>query len=107
MTAGRILWNGVNYSVWAESRPSRAHLGRRHGAGRFAGAGKRVLRIYTDADGNTQIQELPIATKPGQNAPDGFRGRHRIDLRRLHVQLGGRLASDSRTAIFYFAFGRN
>jgi hypothetical protein len=29
-------------------------------------AGKRVLRIYTDADGNTQIQELPIATKPGR-----------------------------------------
>jgi len=28
--------------------------------------GKRVLRIYTDADGNTQIQELPIATKPGR-----------------------------------------
>jgi hypothetical protein len=29
-------------------------------------AAKRVLRIYTDADGNTQIQELPIATKPGR-----------------------------------------
>ena len=34
--------------------------------GGSAAAGKRVLRIYTDADGNTQIQELPIATKPGR-----------------------------------------
>jgi uncharacterized cupin superfamily protein len=29
-------------------------------------AGKRVLRIYADADGNSQIQELPIATKSGK-----------------------------------------
>jgi uncharacterized cupin superfamily protein len=29
-------------------------------------AGKRVLRIYADTDGNSQIQELPIATKPGR-----------------------------------------
>jgi hypothetical protein len=28
--------------------------------------GKRVLRIYADADGNSHIQELPIATKPGK-----------------------------------------
>jgi len=28
-------------------------------------AGKRVIRIYADADGNSHIQELPIATKPG------------------------------------------
>jgi hypothetical protein len=28
-------------------------------------SGKRVLRIYTDSDGNTQIQELLISTKPG------------------------------------------
>jgi len=28
-------------------------------------AGKRVLRIYADADGNSHIQELPIVTKPG------------------------------------------
>ncbi len=29
-------------------------------------AGKRVIRIYADADGNSHIQELPIATKPGK-----------------------------------------
>jgi quercetin dioxygenase-like cupin family protein len=29
-------------------------------------AGKRVIRIYADADGNSHIQELPIATKPGR-----------------------------------------
>jgi hypothetical protein len=29
-------------------------------------AGKRVIRIYADADGNSQIQELPIATKAGR-----------------------------------------
>jgi quercetin dioxygenase-like cupin family protein len=34
--------------------------------GATSGAGKRVLRIYADADGNSQIQELPIATKPGR-----------------------------------------
>jgi hypothetical protein len=34
--------------------------------------GKRVLRIYTDADGNTQIQELPIATKPGRTRRTGI-----------------------------------
>ena len=28
--------------------------------------GGRVLRIYADADGNSQIDELPIATKPGR-----------------------------------------
>jgi hypothetical protein len=28
--------------------------------------GKRVIRIYADADGNSQIQELPIATKAGK-----------------------------------------
>jgi uncharacterized cupin superfamily protein len=28
--------------------------------------GKRILRIYADADGNSHIQELPIATKPGK-----------------------------------------
>jgi hypothetical protein len=31
-----------------------------------AGAGKKVIRIYADADGNSHIQELPIATKPGK-----------------------------------------
>jgi quercetin dioxygenase-like cupin family protein len=30
------------------------------------GAGKKVIRIYADADGNSHIQELPIATKPGR-----------------------------------------
>ena len=29
-------------------------------------SGKRVLRIYADSDGNTQIQELFITTKPGR-----------------------------------------
>jgi hypothetical protein len=29
-------------------------------------SGKRVLRIYADSDGNTQIQELLITTKPGR-----------------------------------------
>ncbi len=29
-------------------------------------AGKRVIRIYADADGKSHIQELPIATKPGR-----------------------------------------
>lgn len=29
-------------------------------------SGKRILRIYSDADGNSHIQELPIATKPGK-----------------------------------------
>jgi uncharacterized cupin superfamily protein len=29
-------------------------------------AGKKVIRIYADADGNSHIQELPIATKPGK-----------------------------------------
>lgn len=29
-------------------------------------AGKRVIRIYADADGNSQIQELTIATKSGR-----------------------------------------
>jgi quercetin dioxygenase-like cupin family protein len=29
-------------------------------------AGKRVIRIYADADGTSHIQELPIATKPGK-----------------------------------------
>jgi len=28
--------------------------------------GKRILRIYADSDGNSHIQELPIATKPGK-----------------------------------------
>jgi len=28
--------------------------------------GKRILRIYADADGNSHIQELPIVTKPGK-----------------------------------------
>jgi quercetin dioxygenase-like cupin family protein len=37
-------------------------------------AGKRVIHIYADADGNSHIQELPIATNPGktrraENAP--------------------------------------
>src|SRR5271170_6836240 len=31
-----------------------------------SGAGKRVIRIYADADGNSHIQELPIATKSGR-----------------------------------------
>ena len=42
-------------------------------AGAFGAAGaeepagaKRILRIYADADGNSHIQELPIATKPGK-----------------------------------------
>jgi hypothetical protein len=30
------------------------------------GSGKRILRIYADADGTSHIQELPIATKPGK-----------------------------------------
>jgi uncharacterized cupin superfamily protein len=30
------------------------------------GAGKKVIRIYADADGNSHVQELPIATKPGK-----------------------------------------
>jgi quercetin dioxygenase-like cupin family protein len=29
-------------------------------------AGKRVLRVYADADGNSHIEELPISTKPGR-----------------------------------------
>lgn len=29
-------------------------------------AGKKIIRIYADADGNSHIQELPIATKPGK-----------------------------------------
>jgi hypothetical protein len=28
--------------------------------------GKRILRIYADADGNSHLQELPITTKPGK-----------------------------------------
>jgi quercetin dioxygenase-like cupin family protein len=28
--------------------------------------GKKVLRIYADAEGNSHFQELPIATKPGR-----------------------------------------
>ncbi len=28
--------------------------------------GKRILRIYADPEGNSHIQELPIATKPGK-----------------------------------------
>jgi hypothetical protein len=35
------------------------------GAEESAG-GKRILRIYADADGNSHLQELPIATKPGK-----------------------------------------
>ena len=34
-------------------------------------AGKRVLRIYADADGTSHIQELPIATKPGRTRRTG------------------------------------
>jgi hypothetical protein len=30
------------------------------------GAGKHILRIYADADGNSHLQELPISTKPGK-----------------------------------------
>jgi uncharacterized cupin superfamily protein len=30
------------------------------------GSGKRIIRIYADADGNSHIQELPIATKAGK-----------------------------------------
>jgi len=30
------------------------------------GQGKRVLRIYADADGNSHVEELPIATKEGR-----------------------------------------
>lgn len=33
-----------------------------------SGGGKRVLRVYTDPDGNSQLEELPIATKPGRIA---------------------------------------
>jgi len=33
--------------------------------------GKRVLRIYADADGTSHIQELPIATKPGRTRRTG------------------------------------
>jgi|HubBroStandDraft_5_1064220.scaffolds.fasta_scaffold341296_1 hypothetical protein len=35
-------------------------------------SGKRVLRIYTDSDGNTQIQELLISTKPGRTRRSGI-----------------------------------
>jgi quercetin dioxygenase-like cupin family protein len=31
-----------------------------------AEGGKKVLRIYADAEGNSHLQELPIATKPGR-----------------------------------------
>jgi quercetin dioxygenase-like cupin family protein len=31
-----------------------------------SGTGKRVLRIYADADGNSHLQELPIAIKAGR-----------------------------------------
>src|SRR5580700_4467018 len=31
-----------------------------------AGAGKKVIRIYADAEGNSHVQELPIATKAGK-----------------------------------------
>lgn len=31
-----------------------------------AAAGKRIIRIYADADGNSHLQELPIATKAGK-----------------------------------------
>jgi quercetin dioxygenase-like cupin family protein len=34
-------------------------------------SGKRVLRIYADSDGNTQIQELLISTKPGRTRRSG------------------------------------
>ena len=34
-------------------------------------AGKRILRIYADADGTSHIQELPIATKPGRTRRTG------------------------------------
>jgi hypothetical protein len=30
------------------------------------GAGKKVIRIYADAEGNSHVQELPIATKAGK-----------------------------------------
>ncbi len=30
------------------------------------GAAKRVIRIYADAEGNSHVQELPIATKAGK-----------------------------------------
>jgi hypothetical protein len=30
------------------------------------GAGKRIIRIYADADGSSHVQELPISTKPGK-----------------------------------------
>jgi hypothetical protein len=30
-------------------------------------AARSVIRIYSDADGNSHIQELPIATKPGRS----------------------------------------
>lgn len=33
-----------------------------------ASGGKRVLRVYADAEGNSQLQELPITTKPGRIA---------------------------------------
>ncbi len=39
--------------------------------GQEPSAGKRVLRIYADADGNSHIQELPIATKPGRTRRTG------------------------------------
>ncbi len=29
---------------------------------------KRVLRVYFDTDGSSQIEELPIATRPGRHA---------------------------------------
>jgi hypothetical protein len=35
------------------------------------GAGKRVLRIYADAEGNSHLQELPIATKAGRTRRSG------------------------------------
>jgi quercetin dioxygenase-like cupin family protein len=30
------------------------------------GAGKKVLRVYADADGNSHVDEVPIATKAGR-----------------------------------------
>ena len=61
-----------------------------------------MIRIYADADGNSHIQELPIATKAGkirrtETAP--VTGLSYADYTASSV---GRLASDARPAVFDF-----
>ena len=69
--------------------------------------GKRVLRIYADADGNSHIQELPIATKAGRIDMAETVPVTGMNYAEYTASSSRRLASDPGAAVFDFAVRRN